>query len=280
MRYEEGIDICCVNFRTPNDLSGFCASLLAFPPSVPYTVYIYNVSPLARDLIESRHYVQLLRNNGAERAEEIGHTDNVGYGTAVNTCAKRGRKKVFAAFNADVKITEGSLDKIYAAMMEHGDWGVVGPRQIESRMGTITHGGIVGAPDSPRFRTWHTHTSGYEDVLDDVPTVMGAAYFVRRECWDELCRCELYQEYVLENFGTFNFGAFLPTKLYYEETFCSYHAREHGWKVVYFGEATLIHEWHRAIHQHMSPTEDDAMIQASQQVFRKACAAVHGMLCD
>lgn len=281
MQYEEGIDICVVSYRTPNDLSGFCASLIANPPSVPYTVRIYNVSPQARDLVEAQHYVQLFRCQPlCERAEEIGSEANVGYGTAVNTCAKRGKKKVFVAFNADVAITEGSLDSIYEAMMANPTWGVVGPRQIESRMGTITHGGIVGPPDRPRFRTWHTHTSGFDDVLDDVPTVMGAAYFVNRACWDELCQCQPYQEFVIHNFDTFNFGAFLPTKLYYEETFCSYHARQHGWKVVYFGAVTIVHEWHRSIQEHMTPDEDSLVIHDSQLVFRKACAAVHGMICD
>lgn len=41
-------------------------------------------------------------------------------------------------------------------------------------------------------------------------------------------------------------GAFLPTRHYFEETYCSEHARAHGWDVMYAGTVNMIHEWHRS----------------------------------
>jgi GT2 family glycosyltransferase len=267
--YKPGIDITVVNYRTPGDLARFCESLVKHPPSVPYSVRIFNVAPLAIDIDVAQTWAGILPN-----ARDTGHDNNVGYGTAVNTCVKRGDREYIAAFNADVLITEGAFDTIIAAMGEHDDWGVVGPRQINSK-NELTHGGIVGPLNNPRFRVFN-RPGAYTDVLDDVPTVMGAAYFMRRKCWDELAQCEIAREIFHDHFGTTNYGAFLPTQLYYEETFCSYHAKAHGWKVVYFGAATLVHEWHRSIREHLSQQEENGLFARSQQQFRRACEA-HGI---
>jgi hypothetical protein len=76
----------------------------------------------------------------------------------------------------------------------------------------------------------------------DVPTVSGATYFFRRRMWDAVdvtVRCTARSLLDAE-------GAFLPTRHFYEETYCSYHARLHDWRVVYLGTAKMIHLWHRS----------------------------------
>ena len=77
--------------------------------------------------------------------------------------------------------------------------------------------------------------------------------------WDELSDC--YQQ-------PSGSGAFLETPHYYEETFCSDHAKSHGYKVVYFGESTFIHKWHQS-----SPIggSADRKMTKSRDMYREAC---------
>jgi hypothetical protein len=101
--------------------------------------------------------------------------------------------------------------------------------------------------------------------------VSGSAYFIKRKVWDFLTECPTYREVAPKARG-----AFLPTSHYFEETFCSYHAQAHGWKVMYYGPVVIRHEWHQA-----SPVGGWAERQfpVSQKYFREACGR-HGIPCD
>lgn len=264
--HEEGLDIVVVNYRTPNSLHRFLESLVNYPPSVPYNVWVYNVSPQYKDLrIVSDFSRKLLT------LKAMGADDNVGYGRAVNNAGARGSHDVIAVFNADVEVTPGSLDNCRQALIDQEDWGLLGPRQIDSA-GLITHGGIVGPPDDPRFRTFKSHHSGYEDVLDDVPTIMGSAVFIKRTVWNELRACPLYQGFGTTFYGRIPVGPFLETQLYFEETWAAYHARKHGWKVVYYGSVTMGHEWHVSIDLHAADIQN-TWFDKSQEDFRACCRA-------
>jgi GT2 family glycosyltransferase len=64
-------------------------------------------------------------------------------------------------------------------------------------------------------------------------------------------------------------GRFLPTPHYYEETWVSYAARHKGWKVMYFGEAVMEHEWHQA--SKVGGEAERTHMPVSRQMFRDAC---------
>lgn len=112
-----------------------------------------------------------------------------------------------------------------------------------------------------------------QDVQEAV-TVSGSAYFIKREVWEQLSICPTYLEacYSLyEADERWNpSGAFLPTDHYYEETFCSYHARAHGWKVLYYGPEKIIHEWHKS--SAVGDPSTDGKMNKSRLEFRTACA--------
>jgi GT2 family glycosyltransferase len=200
-------------------------------------------------------------------ATHLTFEDNVGYARACNAAAAKSSSDHLALFNADCKVTLGALEDCCQALDDHPDWGVVGPRQIDD-YGRLTHAGIFGMPTKPQHRAWlHPDSPLYADVQEAV-TVSGAAYFVRRSVWDELTDCPIYRSVAPDAEG-----AFLPTPHFFEETWCSYHARTHGYKVFYLGTVMLIHRWHKA-----SPVGGWAEQQfpVSQQIFRRACDA-HGI---
>jgi GT2 family glycosyltransferase len=181
-----------------------------------------------------------------------------------------GNNEVLAAFNADTVLTPHVLEDCVNALHQNEDWGVLGPHQVD-KQGLTTHAGIFGTNDAPQHRAWHQKDSPeYHDIQEAV-TVSGSAYFVKRSVWDKLTVCPIYAEKYPEALG-----AFLPTPHYYEETFCSYHSRAHGFKVMYYGMASMIHKWHTA-----TPLGGwaEEQLPISQGIFREMCD-LHGISHD
>jgi GT2 family glycosyltransferase len=71
-------------------------------------------------------------------------------------------------------------------------------------------------------------------------------------------------------------GAFINTPHYYEETCCSYHARAHGYKIVYYGAVKMTHLWHRAS-EHGGWA--DKQTEISKAMMRDFCA-LHSIVCE
>ena len=254
------IDIVVVNYHTPEDLEEFTDSLYRHPPSQPATLTIVDVE--AEVQFEPFQWV-------GGPGIRLGFPDNIGYAGACNAAVTYGSGEHLALFNADVTLSDGAVDHCSRWLNEPGV-GVVGPRQVDAA-GKIRHAGIFGSHRRPVHRGWGAQDRGqYHDVCDAV-TVSGSAYFVRRDVWRQLTLCPLYQEIVPDASG-----AFLPTPHYYEETWCSYHAAAHGHRVLYCGEVTVMHKWHRA-----SPVGGfaDTQMPVSRALFRKACEH-HGIECD
>lgn len=257
-----------VNYKTYADLRKF---LLSWEQHTPlhhkWNLTVVNVAPNDLDC-----------NIGEEWAgEQIEHQvfeSNIGYARACNAaaCTAATDTDVYAFFNADVSFRDDALDRILSAIEDNPGWGVVGPRQVDSKR-KLTHAGIFGTHAAPQHRGWHHRDNGkYDDIVPAI-TVSGAAYFIRSSLWNELTDCETYQAAVADLGIGPAVGAFLPTRHYYEETWCSYHAAAHGWPVIYYGQATVVHEWHQA-----SPLggHADKEMRHSQVKFRAACDA-HGI---
>lgn len=256
-----GIDAIVVNYRTPNDLERFVRSWEKF--GAGSHLHVVQVDPLEEDLAVMGSFshpdihVQCTRTN-------------VGYARAVNSAAATGNREILAIFNADTELREGVLQNCADALRQNPEWGVLGPRQVDDR-GRITHAGIFGTLDAPAHRGWQQGNAGRYDDVRPAVTVSGSAYFIKRAVWKELTDCEIYQD-----LHPCTLGAFLPTKHYYEETWCSYHAQAHGHQVIYYGQEEMIHSWHKA-----SPVGGSAEREfpKSREVFRAACDA-HGIKHD
>jgi GT2 family glycosyltransferase len=259
--YVTGLDVVVVNYRTADDLSAFYQSLIAFPPQREWTLTVVNVSPQVDDVIA-----------GDRMADEIGAAhlvfdDNVGYGRACNAGALKGEHQHLVLFNADVTLRAGALESCCQALETHPDWGVLGPRQVD--LGArLTHAGIFGTEARPQHRAWlRPDNQLYADIVPAV-TVSGAAYFIPRPVWDQLTDCAQFAEV-----APAAEGAFLPTSHYWNETYTSYHARAHGWQVVYYGPVCIVHKWHRASAVG-GPVDTNSAVDRAY--FRRACEA-HGM---
>lgn len=252
-----GIDIVVVNYHTPDLLRRFLHSLVKNQPSVPWSVVIVNVDPFEAD--ERAAWDFPLPFDYTQFGE------NVGYARAVNYGATFGDRETIAIFNADTRLLDTVATDCHNALQSHEDWAVLGPRQIDNE-GRITHGGFfpnTGSPGHYERGFHHQNSNLFADIRDDATTVSGAAYFVKRTVWNELTDCPIYHKTSPEAIG-----AFLPTPHYFEETWCSYHARSHGHKVVYYGTAVMIHQWHKA-----SPRggHADQHVPTSREMFREAC---------
>lgn len=261
------LDMVVVSYHSERDLQKFLQSCDAYPPDCEASLLVVDVESPSPAPTPFWWGLSQHGEDNDRAGMRFGHPENVGYARACNDAASRRQGDIIGFFNADTELRPGTLDKIMQAFAENERWGVIGPKQT-NRAGKLTHAGIFGQPAAPEHRGWLERDAGqYDDVLEAV-TVSGSAYFVRRSMWEELTDCPLYREIAPDARG-----AFLPTTHFYEETWCSYHARAHGWKVMYFGETSMIHEWTP------SGTWAQAQMPKSREYFRKACAH-HGLKCD
>ena len=223
------LDVVVTNYHTDELLSDFVYS---------YFQHAWEGCTLTAVHVEVNKVPDLFRLRGDFRS--IATPENVGYARACNEGARYGTNDVILLANADTRLTSGLL-ACHDALIERDDWGVLGPRQVNDQH-RITAGGIFGTEHSIGQRGWNDVDTGqYSDVREDAKSVSGSLYFIKRKVWQELTDCQ----YMQEMFPGIE-GAFIPTRHYYEETCCSYHARNHGYKVVYYGPVQMYHAWHKA----------------------------------
>lgn len=198
-----GCDVVVVNYRTPTDLEGFLASYAAHGCFWGGSLTVVNVSPMPADLAVVKRWEECID------LTHITFKENVGYARACNRGALVGQGDVVALFNADVVLRADALTHCYEAIRDNPTWGVLGPRQVDDR-NRLVGCGIYGLPDQPRQGAWmQTDVGQCSSVRLDALTVSGSAYFVRRDVWEMLTACPIYQEVC----GGAD-GGFLPTPHY------------------------------------------------------------------
>jgi GT2 family glycosyltransferase len=261
------IDLIVVNYHTEKDLEEF---LLSVPGACSLRGATLTVIDVETGQARTRSFPAGMGGKAPIVGRWIEVVDNIGYGRACNLGASTGVNEVIAFFNADVVLSEESIDRCFWALRGHSTWGVLGPRQVDDK-GAIVHAGIFGTNVEPRHRGWKAKDVGQFEDVEEAVTVSGSAYFIKRRVWDQLTNCKLYKDAAPDSIG-----AFLPTPHYYEETWCSYHARAHEWQVMYYGPVTMTHKWHRA-----SPVGGwaERQMAVSQRTFREVCDA-HGIARD
>jgi len=252
------ITLVVVNYKTPDDLFNFCTSYEENIPKVLSQLVIVNNEPEKADLKVAQYFID--KGTCIHQLAQ----GNLYYSGALNLAGYSipDLDGVVAFFNADTLLTPGVVDSCYDLLQSDSTIGVVGPGQVNSG-GRVTHAGIFGTPKAPKHRGWKDRwREEYEDVREAV-TVSGSAYFVKQEVFQWLDVCPLYRD-LYPNVE----GPFLPTTHYYEETWFSYHARAHGYKVMYNGKAKMIHEWHKA-----SPVGGwaEQQMPISRKMFREMC---------
>jgi GT2 family glycosyltransferase len=279
-----GVSAVVINYRTPSDLSDHLESIYTVSLSCGDdrfldSITVVNVDPGEDDIDVAEMWCSRINRVRPDLAAYMFVPWNCGYAFACNMASRYGNGGVLAFFNADTTFSEPVFSECYEALATNPTWGILGPRQIDET-GAITHAGIFGPDAKPQIRGWKSRSQAYDDVRSDCYSVSGSAYFVKRKVWDQLTGCETYRRsvtaYCDRNLAT-PLGAFLPTRHYYEETYCSLHARAHGWKVAYLGTATMIHKWHKA--SAVGGYADRRLLPESREIFRQVCSE-HGIVHD
>jgi len=258
------LDVVVVNYRTPEDLRQFVASYRTCATTTT-SLTVVDVDPIDPGLVWDF--------KGFEPDAYLTVRENCGYGGACNLGASLGSTGAEAILlaNADTLLEPVALWNTYTALMENKHYGVIGPRQVDQH-NRITAGGVFGDPAYPQLRAWREPDRGQaSDVRTDALTVSGALYMIKRSVWDELTTCPIYQE-----IHPGAQGAFLETPHYFEETACSYHARAHGYRCVFFGPAVMRHDWHKASEV---GGWADQQFGLSRQMFRDFCTR-HDIPCE
>lgn len=203
--------------------------------------------------------------------DKVWYNDNIGYAKAINQMAAATSSDILAACNADIAMTDSNLKEIEQAFIDNPNIAVLGPKQ-RSYNGLITHAGIFGTLEAPKHRAFRSPDPTdtlYRDMLP-VVTVSGAAYFTRRDVWNQLTECPLYKQVTPEAKG-----AFLETFHYWDETYYSYHCHAHAHEVWYWGPVSIIHDWHGSS-TIGSEVDQAGNIIKSKTLFQHACD-VHGI---
>lgn len=258
------IDLVAVAYEAVQETGRFLRSLDQV--EVPFTLTITennSPDPAVREVLRSNwNWIEKIPTLVSSRL--ILNEENVGYARACNGGAMLGSAPYIALLNCDTEWRAGVGEALIETFESDPSIGILGPRTTDLR-GRLTHSGIVKqSTGMDGHRYWLAPDRGQAlDVLD-VPTLSGATYFVRREMWDQLTACSAYQ-----SVAPGAEGAFLPTKHYFEETFCSYHAQAHGWRVVYDGRAHMIHEWNRSL----AGSRAAQYFKESREFYLRACEA-------
>ena len=259
------IDLLVINYNTKEYMRRLLEILNSdYEPGV-WTLYV------ADNGSEDGSFDWLAENQELYNIELVVGNTNIGYSAAVNDLARRSKGDILSAINSDTWFTTADMKYIQSTFDDYPDQAVFGPKQINEQ-GLITHGGIVGVNTSLSHRGWRQYDPNDElfKFRDEVPTVSGSLYFIRRSVWDEMEACSIYKEIC----GGDVPGPFLPTPHYYEETWFSYHCRDHGHKVYYDGTHTMGHTW-AASTGGPSPILTEYMLK-SKGIFIKACQT-HGI---
>lgn len=264
------IDLCVVNYNTPKQTHRLL-STLGHDDNGIWNTY------LADNKSSDDSFDALLGVCQSFPITKIVQNDNIGYAAACNQLASFGSGDIIGLLNSDVWLSTSDVLSIQKSFDNNPNVHILGPKQRDER-GAITHAGIGGTNVRPLHRGWHKPDPmdvEFRDMLQMV-TVSGSAYFIRRSVWEALTSDEEYQELVntivlngwIPKSRTEPLGAFLPTKHYYEETFCSYFARHRGYNVYYDGRISIGHSWHAA---HEKGSDADKHWSESQFLFRYAC---------
>lgn len=233
----EAVDLLIVNHNTQEKLERLLDTLHEDDDCKTWKLYLADNGSTDG----SKYWI--LNNASRYRIERVHMNVNIGYAAAVNGLANKSYSRYLAAINADTWFNTEDIASVIERFKIDPNIAVVGTKQCDEDS-RIRHAGIVGSNVNPKHRGWGAldrYDRTFRDVIDCV-TVSGSAYFMRRDTWDEMTNCQLYRA-ALARIGKGSNGAFLPTPHFFEETWYSYHVREHGYRVVYDGNISIGHTW-------------------------------------
>lgn len=167
----------------------------------------------------------------------LAQTENVGFTRSNNIALREARGRYLLLLNPDTEIVRDAIPTMVAYLDQHPDVGIVGPHTLNddgSTQSTRRHFpnfwiGIFEStwlqPYAPKsLLDYYYYANGTpSDATLDVDWVQGSAMMVRREIYEQIGGLD--EGYVM----------------YSEELDWCKRAKERGWRVVFLGDAKVIH---------------------------------------
>jgi hypothetical protein len=257
---KKGIDLIVVGYHQPQDAAEFWRALMQCRDETPWNAIYISVEATNQDILVGGEI-------WGENHYAIDY--NCGHATACNLGALACTEYDTLFFcNADSRLYNGNLDRLYETLWSDPSYGVVGPRQVDEQ-GRITAAGIFGTQAQPLHRAWQQVTNEYQDLRIDAVTTSGAMYMIKRSVWDEMAACPNYREVEEHISGDEPLGAMPKVFHYFGETHLSYHMASHGYLNIFEGRTTSRHDWHKA-----SPIEGgygEIHLHEDREHFRRLC---------
>lgn len=256
------VDILVVNYNTKDKLKRLLDTLhLNIESSPDWQLLIADNGSI------DGSYDWLKENQGKYNIKSVFKNPNIGYSAAINAMAACSTSEILAAVNSDTWFTSEHIDAAIKSFENNPNQGIMGPKQIDENK-IIRHGGIFwdsNKSSDPVHRGWNQLDPNDEKfkTRDKCWTVSGSLYYVRRLLWDDMTHHPLYRE-----IHPRAQGAFLPTFMYFEETFTSVFAQHLGYEVWYDGTIpTAGHSWHAS----NKPGSNVSHFHISKFLYKETC---------
>lgn len=223
---ETKLSIIIVNYNTQDLLKNCLDSLFTNRPQAGYEIIVVdnNSSDGSKEII--RRY---------PKVKTIFNEQNLGFGKANNLGIKMTRGDYVLLLNSDTIVLPQSIDKVIQYLENNPSVGILGPRLV-GQNGEIRQMSWVFLPTlfwefiqkmlSPR-NIKNLAIRRIVNILQKktrkVPSVAGASMFIRRKVFEEV--------------GFLDENLFL----YFEEPDFCLRVKKHGWKIVFYPAAEIIH---------------------------------------
>lgn len=221
------LSIIIVNYNTKDLLKDCIDSINLNPPGYPYEIIVIdnNSSDGSRGVI-----------NGYPNVVKIFNTENLGFARANNIGIRMAKGDYELLLNSDTLVLAGSLDKMIKYMDEHSKTGILGPK-LTGKNGEIVQASwdfqptifweiirrILSPENINKFPISRYIVGLLQRKTMGVPVITAASMFIRKVVFD---KAGLLDEMLF---------------LYFEEPDFCRRVKAHGWEIVFYPEARIIH---------------------------------------
>lgn len=240
--------IIIVSYNVADLLAACLHSIFATTGDFAYEVIV--VDNASRD-----HTAEMMAREFPQ-VEFIANDCNVGFAAANNQAIRKSRAPFVLLLNPDTEVRGNALQALCAAMRDHPEIGVLGPRIVNP------DGSLQSA--ARRFPSWHSILTGRHDFplsemhpgIHRADWVLGAALLVRREA--------------IEQVGLLDENYFL----YAEERDWCYRIKQAGWEIGVLMAAEIVHYGGQSTAQ-CAPRSYENLIHSHVRFLDKHCP--HGL---
>lgn len=220
------LSIVIVNYNTPELTGRAIDSVIRHAGDAAYEIIVVNNGDHANHFQDSLSRVRTMA------------TENKGFGHACNEGANLAQGEILLFLNPDTLVHEGTLDACVRFFQSQTDVGALGVRTLRED-GAFDHGCKRGFPTPwaslcyfsrldrlfPKSRVFGAYRQTFvaEDTVCDVDSVSGSSLLTPRSAFDAV--------------GGFDEAFFM----YGEDLDLCYRIKQAGYRVVYFGLASITH---------------------------------------